>query len=262
MDELIEESDKPRLSDFVSLNTKSLVLYFYNKDILDSNMIRQELSDIVMEFRDPHSNLVISNNKNSVDWFELSNKVKQYKAFCLISENENDKFLEGAKEFIDRPIDPFANDSKYISPLVLKQNIKDWKAKAIHIDKLHLQDLLYYYIIDLTSVNKNDGTHAPFGLKFEAEKEKYKTNYNPKKNIAKLTRELLGLSKPSSTSSSDNDLQKILKSGKASIAAVADEEIRNNMKVIVKTCKIYVKLEKEKIKLYESETNEATYLMC
>lgn len=58
MDELIEESDKPRLSDFVSLNTKSLVLYFYNKDILDSNMIRQELSDIVMEFRDPHSNLV------------------------------------------------------------------------------------------------------------------------------------------------------------------------------------------------------------
>lgn len=62
MDELIEnyceESDKPRLFDFVSLNTKSLVLYFYNKDILDSNMIRQELSDIVMKFRDSHSNLV------------------------------------------------------------------------------------------------------------------------------------------------------------------------------------------------------------
>ncbi|KAI8641472.1 hypothetical protein BD408DRAFT_208682 [Parasitella parasitica] len=34
------------------------------------------------------------------------------------------------------------------------------------------------------------------------------------------------------------------------------------MKAIVKTCKVYVKLEKEKIRLYESGTNEATYLMC
>lgn len=68
------------------------------------------------------------------------------------------------------------------------------KAVYAFILTLYPFSLLYYYIIDLTSVNKNDGTHAPFGLKFEAEKEKYKTNYNPKKNIAKLTRELLGLS--------------------------------------------------------------------
>jgi hypothetical protein len=52
---------------------------------------------------------------------------------------------------------------------------------------------LYYYIIDLTSTNKNDGTHAVFGAKLEAEIEKFKTSYKPKKNIMKLTKELLGL---------------------------------------------------------------------
>jgi hypothetical protein len=53
-----EKKDKPRLSEFVSLNTKSLVLYFYNKDILDSHMIRQELSDGFTKYSNSHSNTV------------------------------------------------------------------------------------------------------------------------------------------------------------------------------------------------------------
>lgn len=75
---------------------------------------------------------------------------------------------------------------------------------------------MYYYIVNLTSTAKNNRTHVVFGAKLEAEIEKFKTIYKLEKNFAKLTKELLGLIKPSSTSPcSDDGLQERLKSAKS-----------------------------------------------
>ncbi|KAI8355176.1 hypothetical protein BD560DRAFT_492290 [Blakeslea trispora] len=133
------------------------------------------LSNFLIEKKDQ----CFKNNKNSVDWVDLSNAVERFGSFKAISQAEHSKF------------DLFAGNSKYMSPLMLVDKIKVWRHTANYIDKLHLQDLLYYNILDFTSTNKDDGIHEVLGSFYQAEKEKHQHLYKPSRRVARLARDLL-----------------------------------------------------------------------
>lgn len=54
-----------------------------------------------------------------------------------------------------------------------------------------LYSLLYYNIIDFTSIKADDGTHKVLGSYFEAEKTRYESNYKAVQKISRTARNLL-----------------------------------------------------------------------
>ncbi|EPB92241.1 hypothetical protein HMPREF1544_00810 [Mucor circinelloides 1006PhL] len=193
-----------------------------------------------------------------VDWVDLSNTTKRHKAFCTVEQHQNDLFVSASSQHVQESSsrqlleDPFLKESEYISPLVLRENIKTWKSTASRIEKLHLQDLLYYHILDFVSKSKN-GTQEVYGAYYKAEYEKLATGRKANDEIRSLTRVLLNLKGKSLRLSLKDSLI---------LAKQKNEYTNDASKIIRKICKVYVDLEEEKIRLYNIDTNEATYLLC
>ncbi|GAA5798548.1 hypothetical protein HPULCUR_003953 [Helicostylum pulchrum] len=246
------------LTDFIIQNRSEAILICFNEGLSGSNEIRKKITET---FDESSKKLKrdFKNNKNSVDWIDLSNAVERYKSFKCISQSEQEVFVREADAYASS-----RSSQIEISPLVLNNNIKGWRLKAKYIDKLNLQDLLYYNIIDFTSIKADDGTHKVLGSYFEAEKTRYESNYKAVQKISRTARNLL-IQKNQNLSNQDITLKERLKETKKYLKGLKKDMPINEYKeakCIFKFFKIFADLEKEKIKLYQSEANEATYLLC
>ncbi|CAO3611962.1 unnamed protein product [Mucor fragilis] len=190
-----------------------------------------------------------------VDWVDLSNTTKRYKAFSVVEKHQNDLLINEANQHVIQAAthqqleDPFVKESAFISPLLLAEKIKTWRSTATRIDKLYLQDLLYYSILDFVSTSQS-GTSQVLGEYFKAEKIRQNDQRVPNDIIKTTTRTILRLR----GKGAHLPLKEVL--------VLAKERTDNSSKIIRKICKVYVNLEEEKIHLYNIEANEATYLMC
>ncbi|CAO3640459.1 unnamed protein product [Cunninghamella echinulata] len=111
------------------------------------------------------------NDKNQIDWVDISNKVKRYQAFQIVSEAESSKAINEAIFYTTK--DKLSTQPRHISPLTLKDNIKQWKKLNKYQEKLHLQDLLYFNILDFVTDDQTNGTHQVLKSHYEDEKNRY-----------------------------------------------------------------------------------------
>ncbi|OBZ85114.1 hypothetical protein A0J61_06836 [Choanephora cucurbitarum] len=269
MFELLETYSKDMeavvLSNFLIEKKDQVILICFNRSLSSPKEIRKYISE-TFNACSKKLEKCFKNNKNSVDWVDLSNAVERFGSFKAISQAEHSKFVKEAKSYAAKSTkedDLFAENSKYMSPLMLVNKIKVWRHTANYIDKLHLQDLLYYNILDFTSTNKDDGIHEVLGSFYQAEKEKHQHLYKPSRRVARLARDLL--LQDDAQDKDDKSLKSRYKAAKHRLEELKKKvtvEEYDDAKTITKFVKIFGKLEGEKIRLYETSTNEVTYLFC
>ncbi|KAL7320108.1 hypothetical protein PS15m_000027 [Mucor circinelloides] len=194
LEEFSKHKENTLLSDYVVKHKSEIILNCVNESLVEVDEIRSSVSEYFQKEAE-QLNIKFRNNKNSIDWANISSAVKKYITFTKISQSETNLFVSESNAYSasreSQLDDPFAPESKFISPLILRQNIKEWRSKAKYVEKLHLQDLLYYNIIDFTSLTSDDGTHKVLDTYFDVEKNRYKIDHKPSRQINKSARELL-----------------------------------------------------------------------
>lgn len=175
----------------------------------------------------------------------------------MVSEAEGSKTIKEAIFYTAN--NNLSSKSQHISPLTLKDNIKQWKKENKYQEKVHLQDLLYFNILDFVTDDQTNGTHQVLKLHYENEKSRYLIKHRLSQHIKYLTKALLNFEK--SSYNQNDEMKLILKQSKILIRQNHDDGDRSTKKIIIKICKTYLSLEDEKYYLYEKNMNESTYTM-
>ncbi|KAL9536609.1 hypothetical protein MBANPS3_012518 [Mucor bainieri] len=202
-------TDKPKLSGFISSQKKVIIQYLFNLNIVEWEDIRAEISKCCGDVKHAHKGL--TNDKKMVDWVDVSNSLKHYKAFMMIEKNQSDALLNQARKHRQGYIVDITSELTIFLEKQLEDPFQEEEAKTGDQVRRGLKSctfkstLLFYNILDLVSTSAN-GSQEVLGDHFTAEKDRDKETRNPDTAIKSTVRTLLGLKDKSKHLSLDDTL--------------------------------------------------------
>ncbi|KAI7867562.1 hypothetical protein BDF14DRAFT_1881687 [Spinellus fusiger] len=89
---------------------KSTVLHCFHLETSNWDKIRQQVVRVFKTFQEHYLDKKCINDKNAIDWIDLSNDVERYQPFTVVSQAESTHTLQEAKELANDQLEDMFNE--------------------------------------------------------------------------------------------------------------------------------------------------------